>query len=111
MNKNTVGQKWRVFAFDRSTSAPKLGDAANITAQLSKDFGAEAAVTDTNPTEIGGGYYEFDISQEESNADVLHLRPASSTASISVVPCPVMIVTTSSIHVTSESVNITYEND
>lgn len=84
--KNTAGQKAAVFAYDKTTGAAKTGDAASITAYLSKDWGAATAVTDTNPTEIDAtnmpGWYVFDLTQAESNAEVLVLAPKSSTANV-----------------------------
>lgn len=84
--KNTASQKLAVFAYDKTTGAAKTGDAANITAYLSKDWGAAAAVADTNPTEMDAtnmaGWYAFDLTQAESNAEVLVLAPKSSTANV-----------------------------
>lgn len=37
--KNVAGQRVGVFAYDKLTGAGKAGDAANITAYLSKDWG------------------------------------------------------------------------
>lgn len=93
LEKNTAGQKWYVFAFNRTTNAPLTGDAANITAKIAKDFGAASAVTDTNPTEIEDGVYAFDLTQAETNADTLLLLPESSTANIQVLGMPAVIFT------------------
>ena len=54
MFKNTAGQSYRVFAFNRTTSEPVTGIAATITAKLSKDFGSLVATSDVNPTGDGG---------------------------------------------------------
>ena len=94
MQKNVTGQKWRVFAFDATTNLPKTGDEANITAKLAKDWGTKTTVGDTNPTEIEDGYYEFDITQVESNGNNLDLYPESSTTDIVVVGVPGSLVTT-----------------
>lgn len=93
MLKNTENQKWIVFAFDATTGLAKTGDAAQITANLRKDYGDAAAITDTTPTELEDGYYAFDLSQAETNADHLLLCPASSTANIVVIGCPAVIFT------------------
>lgn len=85
MLKNVAGQKWRVFAFDRTDNSPKDGDAAQITATLQKDGGADIALTDTNPIGKGNGYYDFDITLAESNADSHELIPVSTTDDIQVV--------------------------
>ena len=42
--------KVALFAFDTTTNLPKTGDAANLTAYLSKDYGAVTALTDTSAT-------------------------------------------------------------
>lgn len=88
MFKNTAGQSWRVFAFNRNTLLPITGDAANITAKLAKDHAAPAAITDTNPTEIEDGYYAFSLTQEETNAHVLDIYPESATSNVRVIGVP-----------------------
>ena len=87
MYKNTASQKWSIFAFDRTDNTPKTGDAANITANLRID-GVQNAVDDTNPTELEDGYYEFDLTQVETNGSLLVICPASSTANIQVIGVP-----------------------
>jgi len=95
MKKNVASQKIRVFAFDSTTSSPKTGDAANLTAYISKDFGAITALTDTSATEEDAtnakGYYLFDITQSETNADDILITCKSSTANIVVVGSPARI--------------------
>lgn len=88
LQKNTADQKWTVFAFDRTDNTPKEGDAAQITGKISKDWGSATAITDTNPTEIEDGYYVFDLTQEETNADILLILPESSTSNIQVIGLP-----------------------
>lgn len=94
MQKNVASQKWRVFAFDKSTQNPVTGDAANITAVISIDGGATSATSDTNPTELSGGFYEFNLSQAETNGNDLLIIAASSTGGVQVVGCPANVVTT-----------------
>ncbi len=94
LQKNVAGQKWRVFAFNKTTNAPVTGDAANITAKIAKDWAAAAATNDVNPTEVEDGYYLFDLTQAESNADALDLYPESSTADVQVIGVPGTIFTT-----------------
>ena len=99
MEKN-VATKWIVFAFgapNHGTLAgkPITGDAANITANLYLDASITAnAVDDTNPTELGGGYYVFDITAAESNADNIVIVPSSSTAEVNVIGVPGAVYTT-----------------
>lgn len=88
MLKNTAGQIWIVFAFDRTTNEPKTGDAANITANLRIDGAAANPVDDANPTELEGGYYYFNITQAETNGDSIVIVPSSSTADIQVIGVP-----------------------
>lgn len=82
MLKNTAGQRLVVLAWDTNTQTPKTGDAANITAKLSKDGGTYTATSDTNPTELEQGRYAFDLTQEETNCDRWHLIPVSATANV-----------------------------
>lgn len=93
MFKNTSGQKWRVFAWNRSTNAPVTGDAANITAKVSIDYGAATALADTHPTEVEDGYYLFDLATAETNGHCLAIYPESSTASVQVVGVPGTVYT------------------
>lgn len=88
LQKNVAGQKYRVFAFNKTTSNPQTGDAANITAKIGKDFAAAGATDDVNPTEVEDGYYDFDLTQAETNANVIDFLPESSTANIQVIGIP-----------------------
>jgi len=106
--KNVASQKIPVFAWDTANDAPKTGNAAAITAQISKDGGACAATNDTNPTELDAtdapGIYIFDMLQAETNADMIVLFAKSSTADITLEP--VIIYTT----VTPIAANVTQWN-
>jgi hypothetical protein len=93
LEKNTAGQKWIVYAFDRTDNTPKTGDAANITANLRIDGAAADAVDDTNPTELEDGYYYFDLTQAETNGNMILICPASSTSNIQVIGSPAVIFT------------------
>lgn len=78
-----------VFAFDTTSGAPKTGDAANITLYVDKDWASVNALTDTSATEIDStnakGWYLFDVSQTETNANTLLFTGKSTTANISIV--------------------------
>lgn len=97
MKKNVAGQKWLVFAFGGTGHAnegqPILSDAANITAKIGIDYGTLAATNDVNPTEVEDGYYEFDLTQAETNGYRLFLTPESSTANVEVIGVPAVIFT------------------
>lgn len=95
MQKNTAGQKWVVYAWDTTDLSPKTGDSANITANLRIDGATANPVDDTNPTELEDGYYIFDITQTESNGELLLIAPASSTGNIQVRGVPESIYTSS----------------
>ena len=93
MFKNIASQKIELFAFTISTGAAKTGDAANLTAYVSKDFGAVTVLGDTSATEMDAtnapGWYLFDLTQAETNADSLLFTAKSSTAGVSVVGRPI----------------------
>lgn len=88
MIKNTAGQKWIVFAFDTATGLPKTGDRLNITANLRLDGGAANPIDDTNPAELEGGYYAFDLTEAETNGDLIVICPSSVTENIQVIGVP-----------------------
>jgi len=95
MYKNVASQKVAVYAWDNAAGTSKTGDAAQITAQISKDGAATAATNDVNPTELDAtdapGIYIFDMEQAETNGDLIVISPVSSTADI--VLRPVIIYT------------------
>ena len=90
MYKNTASQKVACFAWDGASGAAKTGDAANISAQISKDGAACAATNDAAPTELDAadapGIYIFDLEQAETNADMVVIAPVSSTADVIIRP-------------------------
>lgn len=95
MQKNVAGQKWIVFAFNVTDNEPVPGDAANITAEISADGAAGGGnIADTNPTEIEDGYYAFDVTQGESNGDLLLILPESSTPDVQLIGVPGSVYTT-----------------
>lgn len=97
MLRNVASQKYRVYAWDATTGLAKTGDAANISAHIRKDDAASAATNDTNPTEASAtnepGYYDFDLTQSETDAIKVSLVPKSATANIQVVACPPVVYT------------------
>lgn len=97
MFKNVASQKVTVFAFDATTNLPKTGDAGNLTAYVSKDDGTVTVLGDTSATEQDAtnakGYYIFDLTQAETNADKLMFSAKSSTSNIVVIAVPAVIYT------------------
>lgn len=75
---------------------PKTGDAANITAYVQIDGGAVTALGDTSASELSAtnapGSYQFDLTQAETNGNILLFTAKSGTANI--VLYPVRIDTT-----------------
>jgi len=88
--KNTAGQGLYIYAHDVAADTAKTGDAAQITATISKDGAAGAATNTANPTEIGGGVYWYPLTQAESNAGALALVPVSATADVQIDPVIVL---------------------
>lgn len=88
MIKNQSGQKWRVFAFNRTNNLPVTGDAANITAKISGNYGTATALTNTNPVETEDGYYLFELTKDETNYDDISIYPESSTSNVQVIGVP-----------------------
>ena|SRR3990167_5460669 len=87
LSKNVAGQGIYIYAHDTLADAAKLGDAANITATISIDGDTTpSAIADTNPDEIGGGVYWFNLSQAESNGDALAIIPVSTTPNVQIDP-------------------------
>ena len=90
MFKNVASQKVAVFAWDNANGVAKTGDAANISAQISIDVAATAATNDVAPTELDAtdapGVYYFNMTQAETNGDLIIVAPVSSTADIDLRP-------------------------
>ena len=90
MFKNVANQKLAVFAWDGTSGVPKTGDASNITAEISLDGGTSAATNDVNPTELDAvdhpGVYIFDLTQAETNADLVVITPSSTTSGVEFRP-------------------------
>ena len=90
MQKNVASQKVAVYVYDIGANAPKTGDAANITAYISKDGGAAVVSNDANPSEISAanmpGIYVFDLLQAETNCDLFIISASSSTADVRADP-------------------------
>jgi len=93
MQKNVDNQLWRVYAFDSTDNTPVTGDGTNITGNLYLDGGGANPIDDTNPTEIANGYYTFDITQAESNADNILISAESSTENVIVIGSPTSLYT------------------
>lgn len=85
LKKNTASQYVAFFFQDTTNQKGKTGDAANITAYVSKDGGSEAAATNS-VTELDAtnnpGVYLVQLSQAETNANTVIVHASSSTANI-----------------------------
>jgi len=91
--KNQSSQKLPVYAYNIASTGAESGDASNITAQISIDGGSSSATNDTNPTELDAanhkGIYIFDLTQAETNGDLLIVNASSSTANVVIEPVSV----------------------
>lgn len=88
MQRNTSGQKWRVFYFNRQTGEPVLGAAADLSAKISIDFTATTPLDNQVAVEIEDGYYYFSLTKEETNGNSLELFPDSSSPGKQVIGDP-----------------------
>lgn len=90
MFRNIAGQKITFLVIDTATNLPKTGDAANLTAYVSKDDGSVTVLADTSATELDAtnapGVYSFDLAQGETNAHKLVFTGKSATSGVRVVP-------------------------
>jgi hypothetical protein len=97
MFKNVASQKIAVYAHDKAADTAKTGDAGNITAQISIDGAATAATDDVNPTELDAadapGVYIFDMTQAETNGDLIIVAPVSSTNNVTLETVIIYTVT------------------
>lgn len=97
MFKNVASQKLTVYVWDTTTGLPKTGDAANLTAYRSLDDGAVTVLSDTSATEKDAtnakGFYDFDLTQGESNGDKILFSCKSSTANIACLAYPSVVYT------------------
>lgn len=88
--KNQAGQGVYFYAHNMAADVAKTGDAANITAVISKDGAAAAATASVHPSEIGGGVYWLPLAQAETNAGALALVFTSATAQVQIAPLIVL---------------------
>lgn len=89
LTKNTAGQKIACFAVDTTTDLPKTGLANNdITVKWSKDGTSQGNLTDQVNSEDGNlnGIYYFDLTQAETNGDLLVFSFTSATANVLISP-------------------------
>ncbi len=93
IQKNTPNQKLGIFAYNEYFGTGVINDEANITAQISIDFGASAALNDLHPAPLDDtnhpGVYVFDLTQAETNGDVLMITPSSSGDGVLIDPIQV----------------------
>lgn len=80
--------KWRLFAFNRVTNAPVLGDTSNISAKVSRDYGIPAALTAPSVEEIEDGFYYVTLTDAEADGAYLEIYPESSTSDVQVIGVP-----------------------
>ena len=112
--KNVASQKIGVYAYDPTvtpgTSPSKTGDAANITAEISLDGAASTATNDVNPTELDAtdhpGIYLFDLTQAETNADLINISAVSATSNVLLDPVQVLTLPGDSTSLSANTVKL-----
>ena len=96
MQKNQAGQSITMLAIDTATGKPKTGDAANLTAYVSKDDGAVTALGDASASELNAtnakGLYTWTLTQAETNADKLVFSGKSTTTNVELIPVTVYTI-------------------
>jgi hypothetical protein len=111
MQNNQAGQSITMLAIDTATGKPKTGDAANLTAYISKDDGAVTALGDISATETSAtnakGLYTWSLTQAETNAGKLVFSGKSATANVELIP--VTVYTTSEIDAAAIAVAVRSE--
>ncbi len=89
MYRNVASQKIAVVALDVN-NIPTDDAAANVTAKLSKDGGGPVATNDVNPAELSAadapGVYLFDMTQAETDADLLVLQAVTTSSGVHFEP-------------------------
>jgi hypothetical protein len=86
VQRGATGQGVYIYA-KTSADAPDTGDAANITALISKDGGGTVATTTVHPTEMGGGVYWLPLSNVETRVhNTILIVPSSTTAGVTINP-------------------------
>jgi len=92
--KNKASQKIYIFAENATTRAGVTGQADNITARISKDGGTVVQTADVNPTEVDATYmpgvYAFDMTQDETNANMILLTALCTTSGVVINPVAIM---------------------
>ena len=92
--KNVAGQKLAVMAYNTTDGSLVTGDAANITGSICLDGSTSSATNDVNPVEPSGqtGMYVFDLTQAETNSELILLTASSTTSNVQLEPVQVLTV-------------------
>jgi len=91
--KNVTSQKVPIYPWNISSSTEVTGDAANITATISIDGAASSPLTDTNPVERDRGVYFFDVTQAETNGNLITIYASSTTSGCYIQPVSIYTMT------------------
>lgn len=84
--KNQAGQKIGIFVASRTTGNGLAGIGGTITPQISKDGGTFANLSDLTVTDRGNGFYFVNLSQAETNGDLLVVSATSTDADAVIRP-------------------------
>jgi len=101
MRKNSSGQFWEVYAFDKDTRDPVSNIKETITAKIRIDDSPQQDLDDTEPDDqnTGPGFYMFDMLQEETDGDQLWIYPATTHPNTIVIGVPGYVATSLAEHV------------
>lgn len=86
--KNTAGQFVVVYVHDTLSDSAKTGYAASLTGWISKDGGTfvEIGAHPHNPTELAFGFYKFELTQAEANANNIIVTAVPASTQFVVTP-------------------------
>ena len=92
--RNVAGQKLAVMAFNTTDGTLVTGDALNITGQICLDGVTSSPTNDVNPVEPleQTGMYVFELTQAETNSELILLTASSTTSDVQLEPVQVLTV-------------------
>lgn len=94
--RDVAGQAVIVYAYNELTDLAHVGGEAFITATIDIDGAGFAPTDDVNPTALGGGLYQFNLTQDETDGVNISIIPVSSDAEVRIDPILIATVSASS---------------
>lgn len=84
--KNQASQKIGIYVASRTTGNGLASVGGSLTVTISKDGGAFASLSDGTITDRGNGFYFVNLSQSETNADLIVVTATSSNSDAVIRP-------------------------